>query len=244
MTVIACGGAVAALALSGCESSQSKSAELKSQAKRSAPEVGLKIERVNPDVRVTTATVLTDARSKRTAAVITLRNTSRSAHAALPLLFTLSDGAGKKLFSNGSPGASADLISVPSLPAGGTLTWVDDAIVNVAGAARVDASVGVGTLAKGAPPHLRLEKVAMHHDSIDGYTATGTIFNDSAIAQARLVIYAVARRAGKIVAAGRAVVPSLKKGPKGARFTIFLVGDANSAKLTLAAPPVNLGGTR
>jgi hypothetical protein len=196
------------LLLSGCESSQSKSARLRSEA------------------------------------VITLRNSSRRTVTALPLLFTLTDAAGKAVFSNDTPGASADLTTVPSLRPGGTLAWVNDAIVDVAGAAAVEAKVGVGAAAPGGTPRLRLSKVRLESDPIDGFTAVGKVFNASAVTQERLVIFAVARRGTKIVAAGRAVVPSVKRGRKGVRFTLFLVGDPRGARLSLAAPPVTFAGAR
>ena len=244
VAAIMCAGAVAALLLSGCESSQSKSARLRSEARRSAPEQALRIAHVNPDVRVMASTVLTDPKAKRSAAVITLRNTSRRALASLPLLFTLTDAAGKAVFTNDSPGASLDLTTVPSLRPGGTLVWVDDAIVNVAGAAEVQAKVGVGAGAPRRTPRLRLSKVRLQSDPIDGFTAVGTVFNASAVTQERLVIFAVARRGPNIVAAGRAVVPSVRPGHKGVRFTLFLVGDPRGARLSLAAPPVTFGGAR
>lgn len=242
LAAIACIAAAGALALSGCESSQSKSARLRSEARQSAPEQGLRIARVNPDVRVTASTVLTDVEAKRSAAVITLHNTSGRAQTALPLLFAVTDAAGKQVFSNGGAGASADLTTVPSLRPQGTLAWVDDAIVNVSGATAVDAKVGVGTAAASAMPRLRIGQVRLETDPVDGPTAVGKVFNASEVVQRRLVIFAVARRGAKIVAAGRAVVPAVKPGPKGARFTIFFVGDPRGARLSVAAPPVSFGG--
>lgn len=244
VAALACGGLVAALALTGCESSQSKSARLQAQTKRSAPQQRLRIGRLNPDVRVTASTVLNDARAKRSAAVITLRNTSARVQAALPLAFSIADAAGKQVFSNDAPGASADLTTVPSLPARGTLVWVNDAIVNVAGARSVAAKVGTGKAAPGAEPRLRLSKVGLRDDPIDGVTAVGKVFNNSTVVQQRLVIFAVARRGGKIVAAGRSVVASVKPGPRGARFTVYFVGDPRGAALSLAAPPVTFAGQR
>jgi len=242
LAAIVCGGLVAVLALSGCESSQSKSARLRAQAKTSAPEQGLRIAAVSADVRVTASTVLNDVKAKRSAAVITLRNTSPRELTGLPLLFTLSDGAGKQVFTNASPGASPDLTTVPSLRAGGTLDWVNDAIVNVAGAKGVEAKIGAGAAAPGSVPRLRLSRPKLESDVGGGYTAVGTVFNASSVAQRRLVIFAVARRGGRIVAAGRAVVPTVEPGPKGAPFTAFLVGDPRGAKLSVTAPPVSFGG--
>jgi len=239
VAAIACAAVLVALVLSGCESSQSKSARLRAASEDSAPEKGLAVARANPDVRVTDSTVLTDTKAKRSAAVITLRNTSGRTQTALPLLFTLTDAAGKKVFSNDLPGASPDLTTVPSLAAGGTLVWVNDVIVNVAGATEAKATVGVGKPAGGTPPKVRISNVRLENDEIDGATAVGRVRNDSAVVQERLVIFAVARRGRRIVAAGRAVVPRLKPGPKGARFTLFFIGDPAGAKLSLAAPAVS-----
>jgi hypothetical protein len=238
---IVCLGAIVTLLLAGCESSQSTSARLRSQASASAPERGLTITRPNPDVRVTATTVLTDAGSKRSAAVITVRNTSRRELAALPLVFSLTGADGKRLFTNASPGASTDLVSVPSLPPGGTLSWVHNAITDVSGATGVDASVGVGSAGAAKAPALRISKVRLDSDPIDGTTAVGKVFNDSTVAQERLVVFGVARRGGRVVAAGRAIVPTVKPGAKGASFTIFFVGDPRGATLSIAAPPVTFG---
>ena len=236
---------IAATTIAGCESSQTRSARLKAASAASAPERGLRIARANADVRVSDATVLTDAAAKRSAAVITLRNTSDRPLAALPLLFELTDAKGKRVFTNGSPGASTDLVSVPSLAPRATLAWVDDAIVNVTGARDATAQVGAATgaaLAAGTPvPSLRISGVKLERDPGGSATAVGRIVNGSAIAQERLVVFATARRAGRLVAAGRAVVPLLKPGAKGARFTVFFVGDPTGAKLSLQAPPVSLG---
>jgi hypothetical protein len=233
------------LALAGCESSQARSARLRAAASHRAPERGLRIARTNPDARAAAATLVNDPRAGRSAAVVELRNTSRRTLAALPLLFTVTGAGGKKLFSNDLPGASADLTTVPSLPAGDTLTWVNDAIVGVRGGRAVDARVGEPArpvpTATVAPPRLRVSGVHLERDPIDGVTAVGRIVNASPIPQQRLVIFATARRRGRIVAAGRAVVPLLRPGARGAPFTLFFVGDPTGARLRLQAPAVSLG---
>jgi hypothetical protein len=236
---------VAPLALAGCESTQARSARLRAAASHRAPERGLQIARTNPDVRVAAATLVNDARAGRSAAVVELRNTSRRTLAALPLLFTVTGAGGKKLFSNDLPGASADLTTVPSLAAGDSLTWVNDAIVGVPGGRAVDARVGEPAkpvpAAATSPPRLRVSGVHLERDPIDGVTAVGRIVNASSIPQQRLVIFATARRGARIVAAGRAVVPVLRPGAEGARFTLFFVGDPTGAKLRVQAPAVSLG---
>jgi hypothetical protein len=58
-------------------------------------------------------------------------------------------------------------------------------------------------------------------------------------AQDKLVVYCVARRGGRIVAAGRAVIPRLT-GKKPARFHVFFIGDPKHATLAVSAPPTVL----
>lgn len=72
-------------------------------------------------------------------------------------------------------------------------------------------------------------------------TAAGRVVNPSSIAQDRLAIFVTAQRGGRVVAAGRAVVPLLKPGAKGARFTVFFVGDPTGARLRADAPQVTFG---
>jgi len=55
------------------------------------------------------------------------------------------------------------------------------------------------------------------------------------------VISCVARRGGRVVAAGRAIVDRLgAKGTKPQLFRIFFIGNPKGAKLTLFAPPTVL----
>lgn len=242
----AAGCVCAALALTGCESTQTRSARLKANASSQAVEQGLQITRDNPDVRVEAATVLTDPRSKRSAAVITLHNTSGRLAAALPLVFELRDAGGQDVYTNASPGAAGDLVTVPSLAPGERLTWVNDAITGVAGARSVAARVGVPAQPATVPraPRLRVGKVHLRTDPVDGLTAVGRVVNLSTVTQERLVIFAHATRGGRVVAAGRAIVPILKPGAKGATFTVFFVGNPRGAKLELQAPAVELEAAR
>jgi hypothetical protein len=236
---------VAALGLSACESSQTRSARLRAAATTRTTEQGLRIDKPLAGVRVEAATIVNDEKAGRSAAIVELRNTSTKPLAGLPLLLSVKGADGKQVFSNGSPGASADLTTVPSLDPGATLAWVDDAIVGVKGARTVDARVGAPPApVPGAAPRMRLSAVALDRDPVDGITASGRVFNPSPVAQERLVIFATARRGSKIVAAGRAVVPLVRPGAAGARFTIFFVGDPTGAKLRLQAPAVSLKGTR
>jgi hypothetical protein len=71
-------------------------------------------------------------------------------------------------------------------------------------------------------------------------SAEGEVANHSPLAQGELVVYALARRSGKIVAAGRAVVPVLAAGAT-KRFQIFFIGNAKGAQLQVTAPTAPAG---
>ena len=77
-------------------------------------------------------------------------------------------------------------------------------------------------------------------DPTSGIEAVGTVSNKSDIEQTELVLYAIARKGGKIVAAGRGLIPKLKVGGKTETYHIFFIGNPSGADVTVIAPPVNL----
>ncbi len=89
-------------------------------------------------------------------------------------------------------------------------------------------------------PELTVADAKLSEDPASGTVAEGTVANRSKVAQSGLVLYAVARRAGKIVAAGRAVLPEVAPGAS-APFQASLVGDAHGASVQVSAPPASFG---
>ena len=79
----------------------------------------------------------------------------------------------------------------------------------------------------------------LENDPTSGISAVGRVTNRSSILQRKLVLYCVARRGARIVAAGRGGIDRLKPG-KSARYTIFFIGNPKGARLTVAAPPTTL----
>jgi hypothetical protein len=76
-------------------------------------------------------------------------------------------------------------------------------------------------------------------DPANGVVADGTVTNRSKVAQASLLVFAVARRGSAIVGAGRAIVSQLASGAAGP-FQASLVGHALGARLTIFAAPADL----
>jgi hypothetical protein len=225
-----------ALTLGGCETTAEKSAQIERVAKHAAlsSERGLTIAKASPYVKVIAAQVLHSG--EQTAAIVTLRNLSSHALRDLPIAITVRDARGHTIFQNNAPGLEAALTSVALLPADAQATWVDDQVQASGAPASVAAQVGEAPRAPADAPRLRVGGVHAIEDPASGPGAAGTVANASGIVQHDLVVYALARRGGKLVAAGRAVLPEVPAhGSSG--FEIFWVGNPAGAQLVLSAPP-------
>jgi hypothetical protein len=224
----------AAIALSGCETTAEKSARLERAAKRvaQATQTGLKITHPSTVVKVLASQIVHG--SEGTAVVLTLRNDSAKALGEVPIAISLKNASGASVYSNATPGLAKTLTSIALLGAHATTTWIDDQI-QARDATSASAEVGEGKLVGGAPPQLALREVQLAEGS-----AEGTLANGSSVDQSELVIYAVAKRGGRVVAAGRAVLASVDAGAS-TPFQVFFVGDPTGAKLQLSAPPTSVG---
>jgi hypothetical protein len=226
--------ALAALTLSGCETTAEKSAKLERAAKRvaHAAQSGLSIAHPSTVVKVIDSEIVRG--SEGTAVVLRLRNDSARALGAVPIAISLKDAKGAPVYSNSTPGLAKTLTSIALLGPHATATWIDDQI-EASGASSVSAEVGEGKLVSGALP-----KLATHDATISEGSVEGMLTNSSSTAQSELVIYAVATRAGRTVAAGRAVLASVAAGAS-TPFQAFFVGDPHGARLQLSAPPTSVG---
>jgi hypothetical protein len=222
-----------ALALGGCESSQERSAQLQREAKHvvGAAARGLSIARASADVKVLGTQVLHD--SEGSAVLVTVQNTSTHALRDVPLAVTLRDASGAVLYSNDAPGLEAGLTSVALLAPGARFTWIDDQVQGAGTPASATALAGEAAAASGPAPQLRLSGV--HATEAPEAGVAGTVDNESSVIQHGLVVYGLARRGGKVVAAGRAVlseVPAHGSSP----FQVLFIGSAQGAKVQASAP--------
>jgi hypothetical protein len=230
---------VLAVALSACQTTQELSAQRAKNAKKLVNQKGLTVSRENPDVAVGKTAVIQDKNG--IAAVVELRNTGHAAQAVLPVSIAITDAAGKAVYRNDVAGLEDSLVSMSLLTKGEDAFWVNNQITATGKPAKVEAKVGA---AKGKVPAkvptFEISDVTTDSDS-DGVYATGKIVNRSKVVQRRLTIFCVARREGKIVAAGRAILDSLgAAGSKPTKFTVFFIGNPKGAKLTFSAPPTVL----
>ena len=227
-----------ALAAAGCQTTQELSAQRAKKAKKLAHQTGLRIDHVNRDVKVGATDIVADANG--VAAVVEVRNTG-AAEVALPVAIAVTDKRGRRVYANDAPGLETSLVSLPYLRKGQRAFWVNNQIPAVGGAQKVQATIGAGRGAAPAKaPTFSINRVALGRDS-SGALLKGYITNRSAVEQKRLVISCVARRSGKVVAAGRAIIDRLgAKGTKPQLFRIFFIGNPKGAKLVLFAPPTVL----
>jgi len=236
----AAAGLVMLVVLTGCETSAEKSARLERQAGSAEAEKGVKVSKLNPDVKVVSRTVISDANG--TAAVVTLRSSARAAMARVPIAIDVRGAKGAAVFKNDEPGTETALVSAAALAPDSELTWVHDQ-VPLGDVEPASVRVRVGDAKGKAParlPELKLTAVKLTKDPTSGTEGRGRVTNASAIEQRTLTIFAVARRGAKVVAAGRAVVRKLAPG-RTARFSVFFIGDPAKATISVAAPPTVLG---
>ncbi len=231
--------ALACLALTGCETTAEKSAQLERHAKRvTLTDKGLAITQPSTDVKVLGTAVVRDA--ERAAVVVTLENRSAHAQRDVPIAITVKSARGRTVFQNNGAGLEGALVSVPSIPGHGTVSWVDDQVPVTGAPATASAKVGEAASVAGPLPELVVGGTRVSEDPASGLIATGQVRNHSNVAQSGLVVFVVGRRAGKVVAAGRAIVTELAPSSS-APFQVSLVGDARGAQVQSAAPAASFG---
>jgi hypothetical protein len=98
--------------------------------------------------------------------------------------------------------------------------------------------IGEAHVADGPQPQIEVTGSRLTEAST-GETS-GTVRNRSNMTQQHLVVYVTARRAGRIEAAGRAILAEVAPGAA-APFQAFLVGSAAGASLQAEAPATTFG---
>lgn len=226
------------MTFAACENTESESAKIDREARiaREHEPGALKLGAANRSVRATEVTLLRGP--GRGAVAVRLISSSARAQADVPVLVEVQGRAGKLLYSNQPGGTDPKLQHVSLIAAHGSIWWVNDQVLLNQPSKAVKVRVGTGSRAHGS------ESVSARSPRLSGSSGeadvTGDLVNEGSRAQRAVPVYAVALRAGKVVAAGRVLVAKLAGG-KGAsaRFRIPLVGDASNAKIELSALPAS-----
>jgi len=218
----------------GCQTTEQRSAELQRAAKHQLlASQGVSVKRENPNVRVVSSTTIHT--SAATAVVVELRNVSSHTLEGAPIELTVHDAKGSVLYQNDAPGLQSSLTKVSLLEPGQEAVWVNDQVQTAGTPVSATALVGEAMAAPNVPK-MSVVGARVSSEAGGGATETGSVANQSAVTQADLVVYAVARRAGKVVAAGRAVLPEVAAGTS-VQFQIYFVGNPRGAQIQMSAPP-------
>jgi len=227
------------LFLSACQSTQSQSAALEEAGGKLAKVDKVDVGAANTKVDVQEKVVLSDVNGSAVAVV--LKNNSDQGLADAPIAVNVKDAKGKSVYKNNLAGVDPALLTVPVIKAHDEVYWVNDQVLATGTPKSVD--VTVGEAKQQLPnelPEIEVTKPVVKNDPTSGIEATGFASNKSDIEQTDLVLYAIARKGGKIVAAGRGLIPKLKVGGKEESYHIFFIGNPTGADVTVIAPPVNL----
>lgn len=225
-----------ALVVSGCESTQDKSAKIAAELGPVKQEKGLKITRQSKDVEVVSSTLLTDPNGS--AVVVRLRNRSNEDLVGVPIAIDVLDAKGTSVYRNDIPGIEPALAAVPFIPAGGEVEWVHDQVLATGKPAKVEVKVGEGGRSFGGElPQISVSEPKLEGDPYSGVLAGGNVENQSGEDVERLLLYAVATKGSKVVAAGRGAIEPLKSKPKPVPYNIYFIGDPSGADVEIAQFP-------
>jgi hypothetical protein len=230
---------VLAVFAAGCESSQDKSARLSKNGSKAFEAKGLDVKHENADVRVTATTVLQDKNGAAT--VVVLHNSAPTFQANVPISIDVLGRGKKTVFKNDSPGLEPSLVAAPLIGPKGDFIWVNDQVTATGPATSVAVKVGraPGRPPSAKPPQLDVSPPKLKNDPVSGMEAAGTVTNKSKVEQRQLIVYCVAIRGTKVVAAGRSGIARLQPGKK-KPYHVYFIGNPAGARLSLSAPPTVL----
>lgn len=225
-----------ALVVTGCESTQDKSAKIAAELGPVQQEKGLEIGRESKDVEVVSTKLLSDANGS--AAVVRLRNRSKDDLVGVPIEIDVLDAKGRSVYTNTIPGIEPALAAVPFIEAGGEVEWVHDQVLASGKPAKVEVKVGEGGRPfDGEAPKVSVSEPKLEGDPYSGILAGGNVTNEAGEDLDRLLLYAVASKGGEVVAAGRGAIEPFKDKPKPQPYNIYFIGDPRGADIEVTEFP-------
>ena len=227
---------LAGITLTACQSSQDKAKIIAERAQAAAPKP-LVISKPNKDVKVVNTALISDENGD--AIVVELKNESNQMLINLPILIDVRDAKGKTVYKNDTAGLDFALNHVSVIKPNETFFWVNDQVQGQGKSAKVEVGQPEAKPPSGPLPELAVSPPKPGHD-FSGAKVSGTVTDKSKIDQDHLILFAVARSGGHIVAAGRGQIKALKVGARPANYTIYFIGDPTGADVTIQAPPTVL----
>lgn len=222
--------------IAGCETTQEKSAKLEAQGAEIAKVEKIKIGAANQSIDITQQTLLTDQYGS--ALVLRLKNSSPKPQVDVPLGVVVKNDKGKAIYKNDIQGLEDGLIKIPFIEGSSDGWWVNDQVLVTQKPKSAD--VTIGNPEAGSPasiPEIEVSPPTLEVDPVSGMNVTGEVTNRSAIEQVDMLLFAVATRGGKVVAAGRGLIPKLKTDGKPEFYRIYFIGDPKNADIEVVAMP-------
>ncbi|MDO8185013.1 hypothetical protein Q5424_20810 [Conexibacter sp. JD483] len=239
MALVLASTAVLGLGASGCETTREQAARVAKSGDSAFRQEGLAVARANRAVSVVSTAVISDVNGSAVAAV--LKNNGPRALVDVPLQMVARDRSGRATARNDLPGLEHGLTHVALLPPGREVVWVNDQLT-LDGDRPVRVAVTPGQ-SRGEGPsqpiEISVENPVLEGDPASGVTAVGRVVNHSGVAQRDLIVACIARKGGRVVAAGRAIVPNLRANGK-ATIHIYFIGNPRGAELLFEAQPSTL----
>jgi hypothetical protein len=227
---IACGG----LGLAGCDSTQQKNARARVVATRELDSRRTPhVEGRSQLVRVREVALVRGPRAS--AIVVALRSRAATALTDLPIVVGVRARDGRRTPLNAIRNLDWFQTHVPAVAAGGEATWVFVTRRPVARGVRPYARVGASTAAAvrwdGTLPQIAASAAGARDRRV-----RVALDNASDVPQYGLQVYAVARRGGRYVAAGKTAIRHLGTGER-LTTSVSLVGPARLRAVTIQAIP-------
>lgn len=229
--------ALAALALTGCESSFDKAAEIRANQGEVAQAESIEVEQA-AGVEAETLAVIPSADGLMAAVVI--RITATGAGGALlwaPIEVRLLGADGSEVGTNNVPGADPTLVHLPSLLDGGETLYVNDQIAVTGEPATAEVVIGGAPVAAEVAAGLEIANATITEDPSFGTTWTATVTNQTPVRQEQVIVQALLRDGDAVVGAGISIVAGLDPGAS-AEVTGFFTG-GQTGELEVFAPASN-----
>jgi hypothetical protein len=233
--------AVAAFAVTGCQSTHDQAAKKGHGGKDTAKTVAIT---ATAGITTKVAALITteSADGLHTVVVVELhsKDPKRSVVWA-PIAVKVAGADGAVVGETNVAGADPILIRVPSLPAGGTSYYVNDQLTPSAKPTTATITLGGDLRAINPAPGVLKATGTITIDPDLGNQFLGTVTNTTSVTQEILILQGIARVGDRIVAAGTAIVRGLKAG-QSVDYTGSLTGDPKGATLTVFVPVSNVPG--
>jgi len=231
-------GALVLTALTGCETTQQKSARIEVQDDRVlAAQQPVRVVRADSEISVLGVAIVRG--SGHVAIAVRLRNDGARPLSDLPISVGVRTRSGRTTYLNGTANLPYFETHIGAVAPGTPTTWVFTGRGAAAPAGAPFALVGAPAFTVAGTPATLPDISAALDTARAGDDVSATITNHSGIPQYTLAVYASARAGGRVLAAGQAAVAQLDPGAS-ATVAIPLVGDRGASSVQLDAPPTLL----